>query len=121
MERGRFRQGLRSNPQGLALTGSHARLGLNSFGGKMGGCDRRPCSTRFELSTAVVVVGFRSGFFARKPDRWLWGWYAGGGCPLSASLCIVDCSIQPLNVLSIYRADDSAAAGSPQDHKPMLV
>ena len=37
MERVRFRQGLRSNPQGLALTGSHARLCFDSFGGKTGG------------------------------------------------------------------------------------
>ena len=37
MERVRFRQGLRSNPQGLALTGSHARLGSKCFGGKTGG------------------------------------------------------------------------------------
>ena len=38
-ERVRFRQGLRSNPQGLALTGSHARLGCDCFGGKTGGVE----------------------------------------------------------------------------------
>ena len=37
VERVRIRQGLRSNPQGLALTGSHARLGCDCFGGKTGG------------------------------------------------------------------------------------
>lgn len=37
VERGRFRQGLRSNPQGLALAGSLARLCFDCFGGKTGG------------------------------------------------------------------------------------
>jgi hypothetical protein len=35
VERGRFRQGLRSNPEGLALTGSAARLHSPLLDGKM--------------------------------------------------------------------------------------
>jgi hypothetical protein len=49
------------------------------------------------------------------------GWYAGGGCALSASLCIADRGIQSVNVLSVYRADDSLAARRREDHEPVLV
>jgi hypothetical protein len=38
VERERFRQGLRSNPQGLALTGSHARLCSQFFWRKNWSC-----------------------------------------------------------------------------------
>ena len=48
------------------------------------------------------------------------GWYAGGGCALSASLCVADRGIQSVNVLSVYHADDSPAARRREDHEPVL-
>src|SRR5262245_6094953 len=48
------------------------------------------------------------------------GWYAGGGCSLSASLCVADRGIQSVNVLSVYHADDSPAARRREDHVPVL-
>jgi len=48
------------------------------------------------------------------------GWYAGGGCALSASLCVADRGIQSVNALSVYYADDSPAARRREDHVPVL-
>ena len=48
------------------------------------------------------------------------GWYAGGGCALSASLCVADRGIQSVNVLAVYHADDTPAARRREDHVPVL-
>lgn len=121
MERVRFRQGLRSNPQGLALTGSHARLCSQFFWRKNG----RWWSSDVLYSLRVEYVRcLSSGFgavFDRKPDRWFMGWYAGRSYPFPTLLCIADRGIKPLKMLSVYHADDSSAARRREDHIPVLV
>jgi hypothetical protein len=127
VERGRFRQGLRSNPKGLALTGSHARLGSRFFWRenwwRAGG---EPPSPRFEVWAAVVVVELRieSEAADRKLDRWLWALLCAffaythtdrraerGGAfrPYSGAL------------LRLYHADNPPSGGRPQDHKLIFI
>ena len=63
--------------------------------------------------------GFGAGFCS-ETRQVVMGWYAGGGCALSASLCVADRGIQSVNALSVYYADDSPAARRREDHVPVL-
>ena len=112
MERERFRQGLRSNPQGLALTGSHARLCFDSFGGKTGGV---------RVVAALSSLRVEGSLGCSRGSEWRLfplGNPTGG---YGAVVCIADCRAQRVGVFPVHHANDPPSADSSQDHEPVLV
>ena len=65
----------RSEAESLPLTGSHGRLCLIPLAEKLVVCRSSAALSSLRVEGGRWQVGFRSSFFARKPDRWL-----GGSC-----------------------------------------